>query len=147
MINKELLEKFEGKYLGNEANLVIQDAITNVGINEASLRKEVVKKHEFVFSDETKKGEITNQKRSGRCWMFSALNVLRVNTMEKLNVETFEFSQAYLQFFDKIEKANTYLEYIIETKDLPVRDRLVEHIMSIGVSDGGYWSFFCRISY
>ncbi|WP_288771358.1 C1 family peptidase [Sneathia vaginalis] len=146
MINKELLEKFEGKYLGNEANLVIQDAITNVGINEASLRKEVVKKHEFVFSDETKKGEITNQKRSGRCWMFSALNVLRVNTMEKLNVETFEFSQAYLQFFDKIEKANTYLEYIIETKDLPVRDRLVEHIMSIGVSDGGYWSFFVGLA-
>lgn len=78
--------------------------------------------------------------------MFSALNVLRVGTMEKLNVETFEFSQAYLQFYDKLEKANTFLHYIIETKDLPITDRLVAHIMYGGAEDGGYWNFFVGLA-
>lgn len=146
MINKELLTKFSKKFNENSTNNVIKHAIANVGINDASIVKEVLNRHTFEFSDETKKGEITNQKRSGRCWMFSALNVLRVGTMEKLNVETFEFSQAYLQFYDKLEKANTFLHYVIETKDLPLTDRLVAHIMYGGAEDGGYWNFFVGLA-
>ena len=146
MIDNKLLEKFSQKFNENSVNKVIKHAIENVGINDASIVKEVLNKHTFEFSDETKKGEITNQKRSGRCWMFSALNVLRVSTMEKLNVETFEFSQAYLQFYDKLEKANTFLHYVIETKDLPLTDRLVERIMYGGAEDGGYWNFFVGLA-
>lgn len=146
MINKELLTKFSKKFNENSTNNVIKHAIANVGINDASIVKEVLNRHTFEFSDETKKGEITNQKRSGRCWMFSALNVLRVGTMEKLNVETFEFSQAYLQFYDKLEKANTFLHYVIETRDLPLTDRLVAHIMYGGAEDGGYWNFFVGLA-
>lgn len=146
MIDSKLLEKFSQKFNENSVNNVIKHAIENVGINDSSIVKEVLNKHTFEFSDETKKGEITNQKRSGRCWMFSALNVLRVTTMEKLNVETFEFSQAYLQFYDKLEKANTFLHYVIETKDLPLTDRLVERIMYGGAEDGGYWNFFVGLA-
>lgn len=146
MIDNNLLQKFEQKFNENSINNIIKNAIANVGINDTSIVKEVLNKHTFEFSTETKKGEITNQKRSGRCWMFSALNVLRVGTMEKLNVETFEFSQAYLQFYDKLEKANTFLHYIIETKDLPITDRLVAHIMYGGAEDGGYWNFFVGLA-
>lgn len=146
MIDSKLLKKFEQKFDENSVNNVIKNAISNVGINDSSIVKEVLNKHTFEFSDETKKGQITNQKRSGRCWMFSALNVLRVNTMEKLNVETFEFSQAYLQFYDKLEKANTFLHYVTETKDLPLTDRLVSHIMHGGAEDGGYWNFFVGLA-
>ena len=114
MIDNTIYEKFRQKYEMDAKNKVIEHAIANVGIKESSVRQDVIRKHTFVFSDETKRGEITNQKRSGRCWMFSALNVARVKTMEKLNLETFEYSQCYLQFYDKIEKANSYLDYVIE---------------------------------
>lgn len=146
MIDKKLFEKFEKRYETEIKNKVIEHAIANVGINESSIKQDVLRKHTFVFSDETKRGEITNQKRSGRCWMFSALNVARVKTMEKLNLETFEYSQCYLQFFDKIEKANSFLDYIIETKDKPITDRLVQHIYFTCAEDGGYWNFFAGLA-
>ncbi|WP_067141197.1 C1 family peptidase [Oceanivirga salmonicida] len=142
MIEEKLLKKFEKRYNEDEKNSVIENAISNVGIDSSSIKQEVIRKHNFVFSDETERGEITNQKRSGRCWMFSGMNVLRVITMKKLKLESFEFSQAYIQFYDKIEKANTYLQYVIETKDLDIMDRLVTHIIHNPTEDGGYWNFF-----
>ncbi|PIE04537.1 MAG: aminopeptidase, partial [Spirochaetales bacterium] len=71
--------------------------------------------HNFYFSNETKRGEITSQKSSGRCWIFAALNAARVKTMEQLNLETFEFSQNHTLFWDKLEKSNYFLESILET--------------------------------
>ena len=146
MIDNTIYEKFRQKYEMDPTNKVIEHAIANVGIKESSIRQEVIRKHNFVFSNETKRGEITNQKRSGRCWMFSALNVARVKTMEKLNLETFEYSQCYLQFYDKIEKANSYLDYVIETREKPITDRLVQHILNISAEDGGYWNFFSGLA-
>ena len=142
MINNKILKEFEEKFDLDKSNSVIIPAIRNVGIDDSSIKDEVLNSHNFVFSDEITTGEITNQKKSGRCWMFSGLNVIRVKTMEKLNVETFEFSESYLQFYDKIEKANSFLEYVDQTKKLPLNDRLVNHIMNMGVEDGGYWNFF-----
>ncbi|KAI5261233.1 peptidase C1B, bleomycin hydrolase [Aureobasidium subglaciale] len=83
---------------------------------------------------------VTNQRSSGRCWIFAATNVLRVAIMKKYNIEKFELSQAYLFFWDKVEKSNFFLESILETADLPVDDRLVTTLMSQPVSDGGQWS-------
>lgn len=142
MIDNKMLKEFESKFNQDKTNLVITPAIRNYGIDSASLQNDVLNKHNFVFSDEISTGEITNQKRSGRCWMFSGLNVIRIKTMEKLNVESFEFSESYLQFYDKIEKANSFLEYIEQTKDLDISDRLVKHVMELNSVDGGYWSFF-----
>jgi bleomycin hydrolase len=83
---------------------------------------------------------VTNQRSSGRCWIFAATNVFRVAIMKKYNIEKFELSQAHLFFWDKCEKANFFLESILETADLPVDDRLVATLMSQPVSDGGQWS-------
>ena len=116
-LTNEVLKSFKERFNSCKTNKVVAASVSKVGINEASTNHEVYKRHDFQFSDITKKGEITNQKSSGRCWMFSALNVARVSTMEKLNLKTMEYSQTYTLFWDKLEKANFFLESIIETLD------------------------------
>lgn len=144
-ITSEQLKKFQLDYQQNSHNKVIENAISNVGIQEASLNNTVARRHSFVFSDVTSKGEMTNQKKSGRCWMFSALNTARVNTMSKLNLETFEFSQTYTLFWDKLEKSNYFLESILETLDEPTDSRLIQHLLTAPVQDGGQWDMFAGI--
>ena len=85
-ITKQLLQSFQKSYHQNPSNKLVEGAISNVGIQQASLHNEVNRRHPFTFSHTTTKGEITNQKASGRCWMFAALNTARVDTMNKLNV-------------------------------------------------------------
>lgn len=93
----------------------------------------------------TEPGEITNQKQSGRCWMFAALNAMRTEAMRKLNLENLEFSQAYPLFFDKLERSNYFLESIIQTLDEPLSGRLVQHLLSQPLGDGGQWDMFAAL--
>lgn len=144
-ITQETLQQFQKDYESNPNNKAVQDAIANVGIQEASLNNTVQRRHPFTFSDTTEKGEITNQKSSGRCWMFSALNTARVETMHKLNLKTFEFSQNYTLFWDKLEKSNYFLESILETLDEPTDSRLIMHLLTAPVQDGGQWDMFAGI--
>lgn len=137
-----LLREFERRFDSDSSNSLIAGAIQTVGIDDASLRQEVVRRHNFIFSDVTEKGSPTAQKSSGRCWMFAALNSIRQITMEKLNVESFEFSETYLYFYDKIEKANTFLERIIETAGMPLQSREVYDLLKAGTYDGGYYEYF-----
>jgi bleomycin hydrolase len=97
------------------------------------------------FSHVIKTAEITNQKQSGRCWMFAGLNVLRVAAMKKLNVEQFEFSQNYLMFYDKLEKANYFLETIIGTTGEPTDGRLITFLLQDPIQDGGQWDMFADL--
>ncbi|MGN0801402.1 MAG: C1 family peptidase [Candidatus Faecivicinus sp.] len=89
--------------------------------------------------------EVTNQQASGRCWLFAATNVLREKIANDLNLEQFELSQSYLAFWDKFERANYFLESILETADLPTSDRTVAFILTTGVHDGGQWDMFANI--
>ncbi|KAF8578591.1 bleomycin hydrolase [Ramaria rubella] len=82
-------------------------------------------------------GPITSQNLSGRCWLFATTNVLRLFIMQKLNLAEFQLSQLYLFIYDKLEKANYYLELSIERADLPFSDRLINHLASEPVNDGG----------
>lgn len=83
---------------------------------------------------------ITDQKSTGRCWMFSGLNILRPIAANHLNMKDLELSHAYLFFYDKLEKANLFLEEVIATRGRPMDDRRVEWIFNHVVQDGGYWS-------
>lgn len=145
MIDQTLIHHFQQKYQENKANAASEHAIAEVGIQKASIDVNVKRNHPFVFSEETKRGKITNQKSSGRCWMFAALNTARVSTMEKLNLETFEFSQNYTLFWDKLEKSNFFLESIIDTVDEPLDSRLVWHLLQNPIEDGGQWEMFVGI--
>lgn len=88
---------------------------------------------------------VTNQQASGRCWLFAAANVLREKIAKDLKLDNFELSQSYLAFWDKFERANYFLESIIETANLPADDRTVAFILTTGVHDGGQWDMFANI--
>ncbi len=92
------------------------------------------------FSFKLKTRGVTNQQRSGRCWLFAGLNILRFKVAERLGLEKFELSQAYSFFYDKLEKANLFLEQIIETRNLPIRDRTVDFLLRNPIPDGGQWN-------
>ncbi|MFU0469486.1 aminopeptidase C [Gardnerella vaginalis] len=97
------------------------------------------------FSIELKQGTITNQQHSGRCWMFASLNTLRYELMHKWDLEDFEFSESYLFFWDKIEKANAYLENVLATLDEDVNSRVFECINYGPIDDGGWWQMFVNL--
>ena len=90
-------------------------------------------------------GPITNQRSSGRCWLFASTNVFRVALMQKYNLESFELSQAYLFFWDKLEKSNWFLEQIIATADQDLESRLVQTLVHEPLSDGGQVRWFGRL--
>lgn len=125
---------------------VAMNAVVNQGISavakDYAVERDVVNQFSLLLK---KRGEITNQKGSGRCWMFAALNTMRVRVMEKLNLETFELSQSYLLFYDKLEKANYFLESILETLDVPTEERLIAHLLKAPLGDGGQWDMLCNL--
>jgi bleomycin hydrolase len=82
---------------------------------------------------------ITNQRSSGRCWLFASTNVFRVAIMQRYGLKSFELSQAYLFFWDKLEKANYFLENVIDTVDEPLDGRLMQSLVASPVGDGGQW--------
>jgi bleomycin hydrolase len=82
---------------------------------------------------------VTNQRSSGRCWLFATTNVLRVPIMKKYNLKEFELSQAYLFFWDKMEKANWFLEQMIDTAGKDLDERILQELLASPVGDGGQW--------
>ncbi len=140
-ISPELLDKFRAE-VASPVHEAVRGAVARVGIREVAIDNEAVREHRRGYSIETKMGEITSQKQSGRCWMFAALNVARVKVMEKYNLKNFEFSQTYTIFWDKLEKANYFLESIIKTADKPANSRLVSHLLQTCTEDGGQWAMF-----
>lgn len=145
MIDKKLISNFKQRYEGAIDNLVIEGAIAKSGVNVASINNEAKKRHNFMFSDKTKKGDVTFQGASGRCWMFAALNTARTYTMEKYDMKNFEFSQNYTLFWDKLERSNYFLDCIIATVELPVGSREVKHLLDAPLNDGGQWDMFSSI--
>lgn len=88
---------------------------------------------------------ITNQRSSGRCWLFAATNVFRVAIMRRYNLKEFELSQSYLFFWDKLEKANYFLEQILDTTNEELDGRLVQALMASPVGDGGQWDMVANL--
>lgn len=147
ILDNELLKKLEAKYESNLNNKIIENAIFKNGIKASSTNNQVVRKHDFQFSVEVKPGSITNQKHSGRCWIFAELNAARAKVMKDLNIEDLEFSQNFIHFYDKLEKANAYLTWIATTGlELDNEDRLFRRYNENPISDGGYFEFFLNIA-
>ena len=122
------------------------NAVTRVGILEAAQVYQGVVDMRYTFSVQVSdSGKITNQKQSGRCWLFAGLNTMRVEVMRRCNMKTFELSQAYAMFWDKLEKANYFYENILDTLDEPVGSRVLDHLLQMPVQDGGQWDMFVAI--
>jgi hypothetical protein len=116
----EQLERFDEAFAGDPKNILALNAVTGGRLQQVARSREAVVRAQRSFSHVVKTAEITDQKQSGRCWMFAGLNVFRVEAMKRLKVEQFEFSQNYLMFYDKLEKANYFLETVIQTPMSPL---------------------------
>jgi len=136
---------FEMAFDAEPKNLLALNAVAKNGIGAVALSRAVVNRTNHTYSHLIETPEATHQKATGRCWLFAGLNTLRLAAMEKMNLESFELSQAYLMFWDKLEKANFFLENIIETRDEPLDGRLVMWLLAYPVPDGGQWDMFVNL--
>jgi bleomycin hydrolase len=139
------LEKYDASFEADSRNAAAMHAVTNCGLKAAAKNEESLKKVRHTFSLQLKQGDITNQKQSGRCWMFAALNTFRFEVMKNLNLKTFELSQNYTLFYDKLEKSNYFLESVLETLDEPLNGRLMAFLLTAPVNDGGQWDMLCNL--
>ncbi len=141
----EDLRRFSQSFNKYPKNLLALNAVTANGIAAVALSRKEVDRQNFTFSDLIESPDATNQERSGRCWLFSGLSMLAFEAMKKLNLRTFELSEIYQMFWDKLEKANYFLETIIETRQEPLDGRLVDSLLSDPISDGGQWNMFVNL--
>lgn len=144
-ITKETLAQFEETCRADKACRVAMNAVTQNGLYAAAKNGETARTTRHSFSVNLKQGAITDQKQSGRCWMFAALNTFRFEIIKKLNLENFELSQNYMLFYDKLEKANYFLESILETLDEPTEGRLISWLLMAPMNDGGQWDMLCSL--
>ncbi|MDR2617805.1 MAG: C1 family peptidase [Treponema sp.] len=126
-------------FLGSRENILRMNSVTKSGIDGAALAYQGQVNTPNVFSYELKTGEITAQNASGRCWLFAAANLMRLEVMRKCELDDFEISQAYLFFWDKFERANFFLNSILDTLDEPQDSRLLAWLLGTSFSDGGQW--------
>ena len=117
------------------------NTISASDLNIISEQRAIMSKKNSLFSNKIKAGKVTNQKRSGRCWMFATLNAMRPAIFKKYNLEDYELSENYLFFWDKMEKANYFLELIISSADRDLTDREIKFFMKDPVPDGGHWNY------
>lgn len=139
-ITKKQIDKMRKEFKSDSLARVAQNAVTNNNLSSVTLRRDLVQEIDFTFSTKLDEWKATNQKSSGRCWLFATLNLFRPGTMKKMNVKEFEFSQAHIHFWDKFERSNHFLEAIIETSGRPVDDRTIHFLLSDPIGDGGQWN-------
>tara|TARA_B100001105_G_scaffold154368_1_gene123903 strand:- start:611 stop:1936 length:1326 start_codon:yes stop_codon:yes gene_type:complete len=140
------IKKYKNKFLKNNKNTASRNALIKNDLNTVSLNWENYSKINHHFSNLIKKElPATDQKASGRCWGFAGLNLMRLKVVENLDLPNFEFSQNYFMFCDKLEKANYFLENIIQTKDHAYDSRLIMHLVKAPVQDGGQWDMFVNL--
>ncbi len=139
-ITPEVLKQLEGSYTGTPAEKALRNAISNVGISKMAINQENAGAKDKHFGIEIKNTGITDQKSSGRCWLFTGLNVLRGRAMKKLDTKDFVLSQCYLFFFDQLEKSNLFLQGIIDTRKQPIDSEMVRWLFQHPLSDGGTYT-------
>ncbi len=141
-ITSDDLQTARARFAAAPVGVVAKNAVSSVGLRPAARVPEGVAANSLDFDVDLVQGKRSDQQRSGRCWMFASLNTMRYRTIRKYNLKTFEFSQAYPLFFDKLEKSNWFLGNIIDTLDQPLDGRLVSFLLTDPIGDGGQWDMF-----
>lgn len=145
-INLDQISKYQKNLDNRKDSKVIERAVTHQGILESSEDFAAEGKMNPVFSIDLSTGKVADQKQSGRCWMFAALNTMRIHLMNTYNVpDDFELSQNYTNFWDKFEKSNYFLENVLKTADKPLDSRKVAWLMATPQQDGGQWDMLCAL--
>lgn len=144
-ISKENLKNIEEEYTKNVISTIARRALSKSKIRDITKVNEQTEFTRDMFSINLKTLPVTDQKSSGRCWIFAGCNVIREAIAKKYNLEEFEISQNYVAFYDKLEKCNYLLESIISLKDREKDDRTLDYLLSTGIQDGGQWDLFVNI--
>ena len=139
-IDAAMLESIRTGYKGTAAERAVKNALATTSISTLATNGDNLAMCDTHFSDKVKTKGITDQKSSGRCWLFTGLNVLRAKMITKHDLKDFEFSQNYLSFYDLLEKSNLFLQGIIDTRSLPLDDRKVEWLLKSPIGDGGQFT-------
>ena len=139
-IDAAMMEQIRSGYKGTAAERATKNALTTTSITTLATNGDNLAMCDTHFSHQVKTKGITDQKSSGRCWLFTGLNVLRAKMITKHDLKEFEFSQNYLSFYDLLEKSNLFLQGIIDTKHLPLDDRKVEWLLKSPIGDGGQFT-------
>lgn len=145
-ISLKTIEKFQKKYESDNHVKVTRNAMIRTDLNDLTMNWDRYRSIDHSFSNIVK-GEmtVTNQKSSGRCWGFAGLNLFRFYIGRKHNLKNFEFSQSYFMFWDKLEKANYFLESIIDSAAEDWNSRIVMHLLSNPIEDGGQWDMWVSL--
>ena len=139
-IDAAMMESIRTGYKGSAAERAVKNALASTSISTLATNGDNLAMCDTHFSHQVKTKGITDQRSSGRCWLFTGLNVLRAKMITKHELKEFEFSQNYLSFYDLLEKSNLFLQGIIDTRNLPLDDRKVEWLLKSPIGDGGQFT-------
>lgn len=136
-ISPDMLGQIRQTYQGTASDKALRNAIGNNSIRNLALNQENMQDMDTHFSVRVNSKGITDQQSSGRCWLFTGLNVMRAKAIAKYGMPAFEFSEIYPFFWDQLEKSNLFLQGIIDTSDKPLEDKTVQWLFQHPLSDGG----------
>ena len=139
-ISEDMLNELRAGYTATEAQKAARNALAVNPISELSVNADNLAMIDTHFSHRVKTKGITDQQQSGRCWLFTGLNVLRAKMIDEQGLPSMEFSQNYLFFYDQLEKCNLFLQGVIDTRHLPMDDRQVEWLFKNPLNDGGQFT-------
>lgn len=139
-ISVDMLQSIKQSYQESASDKAIRNAIGGSDLKKLALNQDNLKGMDTYFSNKVESKGIANQKSSGRCWLFTGLNVMRAKMIAKYNLGAFEFSQNYCFFWDQLEKSNLFLQTVIDTNKKPMDDRQVEWLFKNPLSDGGQFT-------
>ena len=136
-IDEAMFKEISSSYNPSATEKALQNIILANPIKTLSVNQENLTELDTYFSNSVNSKGITNQESSGRCWLFTGMNVMRAKMIAEQNLDEFQFSQVYGFFFDQLEKSNLFLQSIIDTRKKPQDDRVVEWLFKNPLSDGG----------
>ena len=139
-ISEDMLKEISKGYTGSAEQKAVRNALAVNPISELSINAENLSMCDTYFSHQVKTKGITNQLSSGRCWLFTGLNVLRAKMIDKYDLPEMVFSHNYLSFHDLLEKSNLFLQAIIDTKNEAIDSRQVEWLLKNPIGDGGQFT-------
>jgi bleomycin hydrolase len=139
------VRRYDKAFAREPRNRLLLNAVTANDLQKVARDRDAVVRADQTFSHLIKTGPATDQKQSGRCWLFAGLNLFREEAGRHLGLEGFELSQNHLMFWDKLEKSNYFLETMIEIADEPADGRLVWFLLQDPISDGGQWDMFANL--
>lgn len=144
-LDKKTIQKIQASFDNTPTNTALINAVTHNSIKSLVKSRANEGRINHLINTKVTTHGISNQRSSGRCWLYTGLNTLKPMVLAKYDIKDFEFSQTFSFFWDQFEKANLFLEIAIATADKPLTDRKVDWMMKNPIGDGGQWTTFADI--